>query len=50
MSDHAVIAVQAAQIARLRECLRQLAPVVKFHDPDHPAVAVAEKLLKERIR
>jgi hypothetical protein len=49
MSDAAVIAVQASQIARLREALRQLLPVVKFYDPQHPAVAFGEKLLKERI-
>ena len=49
MSDHAVIAVQAAQIARLREALRQLLPVARFHDPEHPGCKLAEKLLREAV-
>jgi len=49
MNDHAVIAVQAAQIARLRDVLRQLLLVAQFYDPYNPAVKPAAKLLKERI-
>ena len=47
MSDKSVIAAQAAQIARLRDAVRMLLPVVRFHDPNHPGVKLGEKLMQE---